>query len=179
MKKFLLLSVFTILFASCSTDDSTVFSNENTKAIHESNPVNFVSDQDRNESMAGEGACFAELTSHIYVDVSGGFTNPQINFYADAGRTTFNSKKLKFRIKLEVQLLADCEDLTSGTGSVTTFTRPTLATGMSTAPAVIVNKAQLPGDCYRWRVIVQGLGAADESMMYCTSSTQWYDAPLL
>jgi hypothetical protein len=120
--------------------------------------------------------CLMGLEGSLYFDLSKGLNNPVAVFSANvtggAPRTNYNSY-------VEIELLSDCEDLNSGNGVVTTFE----ALGSVQNPSVNTPKINVsgsllpPNPCYRWRVVVEALGA-QKGKVSCVTVSEWYDAPL-
>ena len=162
MKKILPILFTAFLFVACSTDDATV--SETTQAAVDA-------------QLRAVGTCFDGIYGSIYVDVSQGINNPKVQFSADVDDNSDNVNQT-YSAKLEIQLLSDCENLNSGTGTSTFYLVPGLIQNPSVnIPKVKLSPSQLPTGCYRWRFTLQGVSNAQRNPS-CISTTQWYDAPL-
>lgn len=160
MKKLLLLPVLFVTLFSCSNDDSVSYQDE-------SNIVALAS-ADRIEKPLNP--CIADFSGYTMVNVEGGFGNPVVEFY------TFSTdgRKKKLSVTLEIETISDCEDVTTGTGDVTTYSGGIINI-IPNAKVVTLNTSQLPSECYRWRLVLNNAPGAINS---CTTVTDWYEAPL-
>lgn len=168
MKKFILLPLFLLLLAACSTDDSAFETNEATAGV----TVNYnkPSDIDARQAIT---SCFSTFTAYPSVDVSGGINNPILRFNAvvPANIPAYSM----YKMKVEVQPIADCEDLNSNQGDIITYTSSSYYMNISTTrPYVAVVPSQLPSGCYKWRMVIESINARST----CMSATSWYDSPL-
>ncbi len=160
MKKLLLLPVFFVTLFSCSTDDSIAYQDEagavtaaSTQRIEK--PVN---------------PCIGDLSGYTIINVEGGFGNPVVEFYTDSS----DSRKKKLSAYLEIETLSDCEDITSGTGNVTSYSGGIINL-IPDNNIVTLDPSELPAECYRWRVVLTNAPGALSS---CTTVSEWYEAPL-
>lgn len=177
MKKFYLLPLLILFFASCSVDDSAdILNQENTTdaiavTVNDSIASRVGADI---QAVAAVSDCFKGLAGHINLDVSAGLNNPVINFISDAPAGAINPN-WSFLVKVEIQQLSDCEDFNSNTGSIITISNNTVYTNVvATHPAVAVLPSQLPV-CYKWRITLERTGRLSPT---CKSYSKWYDAPL-
>jgi hypothetical protein len=113
--------------------------------------------------------CFTTFSGHVSASQ---LVDPDIYFRADV---TGGAIKVSYKYTLEVEMLADCEDITTGNGQVIRYNYPGLVTNPATnAPVITVDGLVLPQDCYRWRLVLKSTGTVNS----CTSYTPWYEAPL-
>lgn len=160
MKKLLLLPVLFVTLFSCSTDDSVSYQDEN-------NAVTTASADGIDKPIS---PCIGDLTGYTIINVEGGFGNPVVEFYTNS--TDIRKKKLSSYV--EIETISDCEDITSGTGNVTTYNGGIINV-IPNNNIVTLNPAQLPAECYRWRIVLTNAPGANSS---CTTATEWYEAPL-
>ncbi|MEL1243366.1 hypothetical protein AAEO56_03760 [Flavobacterium sp. DGU11] len=165
MKKLLLLPVL-LFFAACSTDDNDL------NLIQESELTNA-----QYRTAAADNSCPTNVSSSVYIDVSRGIDRPYVVF---SGYVQGASNNVTYKARVEIEMLSDCEDITSGNGAVTIFALPgTIQPPFFTAPTVTVAGTLLPSNaCYRWRFVVDGPGAGSKSKTGCSVASPWYDAPL-
>lgn len=119
-------------------------------------------------------SCFTDLTADVHLDVSNGIGNPTVVFtpvISDAVAAT-----ARFRIKVEVQPLADCDDVNSDMGSLLSFGVFTAQNVNAVVPTVSILPANLPL-CYKWRFVFEGLTISKREPN-CYSKTIWYESPL-
>lgn len=168
MKKFILLPFFLLLLAACSADDSAFETNEAAAVV----TVSYDKPSDI-DARQGITSCFSTFTAYPSVDVSGGINNPVLRFNAvvPANIPFFSMYKLK----VEVQPLADCENMSSNQGNIIVYTSSSYYINISTIrPYVAVVPSQLPSGCYKWRMVIESINARST----CMSVTSWYDSPL-
>lgn len=150
-----LFVVFSIQF-SCSTDDASF--SEESEVIGVAPLDNLLI------------SCVGNLNGYTMINVSEGFGNPIVEFY-----TYSTDEHLEGVIPVvETEILADCDDLQSGTGAVTIYTGNVINT-IADTNVVTVRPAQLPAGCYRWRIILYN---NPDSETACATATDWYEAPL-
>jgi len=165
MKKLLLLPVMLLLAVACSTDSdeiitseqsSTAASTEKPDPVFPNPPI---------------GACYSSLSAHI--ENIGGL-NPIWHFVADVPSITTTGSGIK--VFLEYQA-TDCEDYTTGTGTI--FSK---YGGLYTNPASVLPYVEaLPSEllpCYRWRLKIYGVSGKQYGTVNCWQYTPWYDAPV-
>lgn len=171
MKKFFYISVIALVFASCSTDNDAMLLQE--EAVVVSTIDEF------NEKMSGTTTttCISFLYGSAVVDVSQGINNPQVIFTADVPNGNA-SRPSKYTISLELQALSDCEDLNSGTGSLTRHSLYNFSIPAVSDPGFTLTLGQLPSTCYRWRFVVEGYKVTSTGSTPCVTTSIWYDAPL-
>lgn len=159
MKKLLLLPFLLLLITtSCSTDSDEIITTDNTAFS--------------TERSAQATDCFSSLSAHVYN--VGTLSDPNISYIADMPANIPAAQT--YKVVLQIQA-TDCEDITNGFGDIINFTSGSIFFNVSnSSPHIEVKPAQtLP--CYRWRLVVQCVNA--RSVATCTSTTQWYDAPVL
>lgn len=168
MKKFFYLPVLAILFASCSTDNDSEIFQEDAVVMSTVDPSM--------QRMSDIQTCISSLAGTTMVDVSGGFENPQVVFIADVANGSY--VRTKYTLSLEMQLLTDCEDLTSGSGAVTRFSLYNISLPSLNDPKITLSPSQLPSSCYRWRYVVEGSKTTTSGSAPCLTVTPWYEEPL-
>jgi hypothetical protein len=175
MKKLLLLPFMILFFSACSTDDS-VLEETNDAIVFNDAATAHSAGRMAPEAAASVGvdtSCFPAGTSGS-VNITGAFSSPAIEFIASI---PFVPASNVYRIKLEVQELSDCEDMSSNSSFTLTFNAPTTFTNVSAnSPKITVLPAQLP-TCYRWRIFTERVYTGTK-IVSCTSTTRWYDAPV-
>jgi hypothetical protein len=169
MKKFFLLPLLALLFASCSTDNDEQVFNENAVTFSTVEP-----NANRNTMVTTPVNCVAALSGNVMIDVSGGFTNPKVVFIADVAQGTTRAAINSYTLSLEIQPLSDCENLSSGSGTVSRFSLYNVSIPNTADPSISLLPSQLPSNCYRWRWVLQG-GTLTAP---CTTVTPWYEEPL-
>jgi hypothetical protein len=120
-----------------------------------------------------ETPCFRTLSGSASLNTTNGPGTGTLTFTA---QPPANAPQGEFIVKVEIEEISDCEDLTSGNGNVAVFTNNTVYTNIATnLPKVTgVNPAETFG-CYRWRIVLQSIRTGT---INCTNYTPWYDAPL-
>lgn len=153
---------------SCSAD------NEEDFALYGNNVAEKANIEGEAASMAAT-TCLTDLTAKVQVDVSNGMGNPVVVFTPVI--TDNVSARAKFRVRVEVQPLANCDNMGSDTGSLLTFgPLGAVQNVVSSPPAISVSPANMPL-CYKWRYVFESpSGVAISS--YCYSATVWYESPL-
>lgn len=170
MKKFFYLSALALIFASCSTDNDTGLLQEEAVQISTVDEINV------KMMTANTVSCVSFLNGNVYIDVSQGINNPQVVFTADVpnGNVT---RPARYNVHLEIQTLLDCEDLNSGTGTITRYSTSHLIPTL-TDPSITLSPSQLPSTCYRWRFVVDGYKVTSTSSTPCSTTSVWYEEPL-
>jgi hypothetical protein len=165
MKKLLLLPFLTFLTFACSTDNDEL---ENYNAAPQRVMASVLT-----PSQTSFG-CFNNLGAHPYINTSQGLNNATITFISE---TPADANSGCYKVRVEIEELADCEDLSNGTGAVKTFTTNTIFYNVGSNPPQIsgINRNETFA-CYRWRMVFEGV--ARSSASGCASATPWYDAPL-
>lgn len=163
MKKILLLLALVSGLWACSTDEDDLAQSDNTILLSTSGEVTSLTT-----------SCFNDLTGSVRVDVSGGFTNPIVIFTPVVSGTV--SSKLRFRARLEVQPLANCDDMNSNSGPILNFPYSYIITGAQSSPSISVRSADLP-ICYKWRFVFEGISSSTIGPS-CSSASVWYESPL-
>ena len=166
MKKILFVLLMAAGLGACSSDNDVDFGQ-------------YDADQKSNEaySLAAVSApsCFSTLTGKVRVDVSNGIGNPVIVFTPVVPFGV--SPAAKFRIRLEVQPLADCDDMESNTGNLLSFgPTGTVQNVLLFSPSVSVMPASVPL-CYKWRFVFEGIESVKRDPV-CYSASGWYESPL-
>jgi hypothetical protein len=161
MKNLFLALFGLMLFSSCATDDSTINEEPKPKSLSVAQP------------------CFNSIDGTFTMDLSDGLGNPTLKFGATV--QTFVSGGLLpnsniYVMYLQVQPLADCEDMNSDTGSMISFSSPSFK-GVSSIPTINLKPVNIPFMCYKWRVAITRIDAKRKGDA-CTSVSDWYDAPL-
>jgi len=165
MKYLYLLPLLLFLFTACSVDDSAELLDQ-----EKNKQATMVASFTSPIEVPFEYTCFKGLTAHTNIDVSGGFTNPLVNFVSDAPATVSSTKG--YRVKVIIQQLADCEDMDIVSGEPITLGTSVIYYNIAvTHPMVTVAPNQFPA-CYKWRLVVEGVSTS------CKSYSPWYDAPL-
>jgi hypothetical protein len=118
--------------------------------------------------------CLNGLTAKVSVDVSGGLDNPIIVF--TPALADDQNQATAFSEQLEVQPLADIDDLDSDTGAIISFgpQSGTVQDNLSLSPILIV-PAQLPM-FYKWRISV--IKSDSSGQVICVCYSQWQESPL-
>ncbi|AWH85176.1 hypothetical protein HYN59_08585 [Flavobacterium album] len=167
MKKLLLLPVL-VFFAACSTDDN------NLNLTQENELTNA---QYRAAVAETDPSCLTSVSASVSIDVSRGIDHPYAVF---TGNMVGASSKGTYRARVEVEMLSDCEDITSGNGQVTIFAMSgTVQNPLFGTANITVAGNLLPANpCYRWRFVVDGSIAGSKSKNGCSVASPWYDAPL-
>jgi hypothetical protein len=172
MKKFFVLSVLAMAFVSCSTDNEDVNFQENSIEM---------SLIEENESMFGKiaytSSCFQSIGGDAYVDVSGGISNPKVAFVADV-TNDMSAPSANYGVGVEMQLLTDCEDLNTGTGTITKYRITDVAIPAVNDPRILLSLSQLPSSCYRWRMAVDGVKVTTAGSSACITYSPWYYEPV-
>ena len=173
MKKFLLIAATAFVLGACSADnDEILIDKDNTQSVALAAPENekvSMSIPQKNTRF-----CFSSFGARASVDVSGGFGNPVVLFTAVVPNNILPTAK--YRVRVEVQPLEDCDDMDSHLGNAIVFSAFTIFTNISSsAPKVSVLPASLP-QCYKWRMIADGYETQKNPV--CTSISSWYEAPL-
>ena len=172
MKKFLLSAVLAVTLMACSADDSATTWDNNAVADNE---VNF-----KNASTTLP-LCFAGgIGPTLSVDLTNGINNPQFDFKADLkGVYPRESRRVKYLLSVEMQMLADCEDILVPQGEIVKITNPNYYTlnNDSVKPTIRLQESQLLTGCYRWRLVIDGY-AVDGGLQTCSTASYWKDAPL-
>lgn len=119
--------------------------------------------------------CYKGLSSHVYVDVSGGLGNPVVVFKAVIPQGV--PSNVGFRVKAEIQSLNDCDDMSSVSAPSVLFGSNTIVSaGSLIPPSISVHPSQLPS-CYKWRLVYEGFTTSFITPT-CISYTSWQEAPL-
>lgn len=174
MKKFILIPVLALLFASCSTDDISADLQEAGSVSNEETA--------RAGSLPGtlpgydfpvhQGSCFTDAQGQVSLNLPNGLGGlPDITFRA----ITIGAGDAYYNVRLQIETLVDCEDIDLGTGTVNQFFVGNLTNLDQNAPAITLKPYDLPADCYRWRFVIE---RKISGRFQCTSYTPWYDAPL-
>jgi len=167
MKKILILPLLALLF-SCSTDDTAInMQNDATSSI--------VYSADREvATLAVLSSCF-DLTATVSVDVSNGLGNPYVVFTSSVNATVTATRK--FKVKVEVQELSDCDNMNSDIGSKVIWGPASSLTNVNASPPVVtVQGSKLPL-CYKWRFVFEGVSETGRELI-CVSYSPWYESPL-
>ncbi len=166
MKKLLLLPIFEFIAIACTTDNED-FENE---TAHTSYKVMQITGSTNSSYTL---SCFSGLGAHPYIDTSVGLNNATITFISETPSGVSGS----FRVRAELEQLGDCEDLTSGTGNVKSFSTGIIYSNIGSNPPQIsgIRRADTFA-CYRWRMVFECVNRS--GAVTCVSVTPWYDAPL-
>jgi hypothetical protein len=172
MKKFLVLSVLAAMFASCSVDNESVNLQEETVGV---------SVIDENNDLFGKiaytSSCFQSIGGSVFVDVSGGISNPKVAFVADVPND-MATPSANYNVSVEMQLLTDCEDLNTGTGAIIKYTINNVAIPAVNDPRVLLSPSQLPSSCYKWRMAVDGIKVTSSGSSACITYSPWDYEPV-
>jgi hypothetical protein len=169
MKKLLLIPFLALAFGACSTD-TDIEELETARSAQREMPL----DSPQSPNNKGQFlSCFSGLKATTFISTANGINNPTITFVSQPPASATGS----YVVKVEMEELRDCEDLTAGSGNVRLFT-----TGLSYVN-VFNNPPQVTGItpaqtfmCYRWRMKFEAVNRYGD--VTCISSTEWYDAPL-
>jgi hypothetical protein len=166
MRKILLL-LMVIGCWGCSSDNEVDFVQYGDGVSQTSNV--------ENETMAlSTTSCFTSVTGQVHVDVSNGIGNPIVVFTSAVTGTV--NVKTKFRVRVEVQPLGDCDDINSDTGTLLVFSLGTIQNVVSSPPSISVLPVNMPL-CYKWRFVFESPEGTSMSS-YCYSESTWYESPL-
>jgi hypothetical protein len=170
MKKIILLPFLMLFFISCSTEE-TGFNDA------EAVVMNTGADTDNEEVKPLYAQCVFDVVGNVAIDASNGIDNPIIVFSGNFGQAITNLKM--YSVKLEIQKIADCEDFYSDFDPVITFKyEAPIRVPQTVQPEFHFNRTQLPFECYKWRIVIEG-GNPDFTLLpYCFSASQWYESPL-
>jgi len=162
-----MLLVLTMGLGACSTDNEDEFLQEGYSAAEivntESVPASVLP------------SCFTSLTARVRVDVSNGIGNPVVVFIPVIAGTI--SEASAFKVRVEVQPLADCDDFESNSGTPFRFgPTGTVQNVVASPPSISVMPANMPL-CYKWRFIFEGV-SGKQSNPACYSTSIWYESPL-
>lgn len=164
MKKLLLLPFFAFFAIACTTDTEDL-ENYTASPYKEMQSTKF--------SEPNTLSCFLGLGAHHYIDTTNGLNNPTITFISETPSNIAGN----YRVKVEIEELADCEDLDSGSGIVRVFSTGATYTNIGANPPQI--SGVRPADtfaCYRWRMVFEGVNKY--GAVTCVTYSPWYDAPL-
>ena len=169
MKKLTILPML-MFFYACSTD-SVDFEQDQ----YESTLVTMSADDVTIPNKITPKPCYKGLSSHVYVDVSGGFGNPVVVFQAVIPSTV--PSNVGFRVKAEIQPLSDIDDMNSINGPSVLFgSNAIVSAGSLNPPTISVLPSQLPSS-YKWRLVYEGY-TTNFVRPSCISYTTWKEAPL-
>ncbi|MES2487688.1 MAG: hypothetical protein V4581_17290 [Bacteroidota bacterium] len=169
MKKLLLLPALALFLFSCSSDTEDLQAMDN----HSNARAMQLASQVTNQIPTASLSCFKNLGAHTEIDLSDGFGNGTINFIADAPSSAMGS----YKALVEIEQISDCENLEVGTGNIKTFsTGVTYNNIYSNAPVISGIAPSQTFNCYRWRMVLQGVNKTGG--VSCTTTSQWYEAPL-
>lgn len=167
MKKILLSAILALSLTACSTDDTNTLQ-DNSATISETN---------YKAIEIGQSSCFPNLVSDLSIDLANGINNPIFTFIGNLNNTSSkDSSRMKYLVSVDMQALADCEDITTGTGKIIRVTNPEYYMINAVQPSVTLQESQLMAGCYRWRVTVTGYTL--QGTFVCVSSSSWKDAPV-
>lgn len=166
MKKILFVLLMAAGLGACSSDNDVDFAENDT--VQKQNT-------EYESSVLSVPSCFSALTGKVRVDVSNGIGNPVIVFTPVVPFGV--SPTAKFKVRLEVQPLADCDDMNSNTGTLLTFgPAGTVQNVLLFPPSVSVMPASVPL-CYKWRFVFEGIESVKRDPI-CYSASIWYESPL-
>lgn len=169
MKKLMILPLL-MFFYACSTDSVDFEQDQNNSAL-----MTMSADSEIIPNKITPKPCYKGLSSHVYVDVSGGLGNPVVVFEAVIPQGV--PSNVSFRVKAEIQLLSDCDDMYSVSGpSVLLSSNTIVPAGSINPPSISVLPSQLPS-CYKWRLVYEGF-TTSLLKPTCVSYTSWQEAPL-
>ena len=171
MRKLMILPML-MFFYACSTDSVDFEQDQFENAL---TTMSVDSEAIPNKSATTIKPCYKGLSSHVSVDVSGGFGNPVVVFKAVISSSV--PSNFSFKLKAEIQPLSDCDDMDSNSGTSALFgTNATFSAGSVNPASVSVLPSQLPS-CYKWRLVYEGYttGFAKPD---CITYTSWQEAPL-
>lgn len=165
MKKFVFFSLLTLLFVSCSTDDS---------AIDNTNDAALIIEQHNNPQPKAYSQCFNSVWGTV-TNV-GSLQSPLFRFSGAAYWQASGTSGDPFVVELQLHELADCEDMDVVTGQYTTITFPNLWYSGTPFPYIDLQPVQFPYTCFKWKIVVRN--AVRHTTYYCTSSSAWSDSPV-
>jgi len=163
MKKMLLLLVLGIGLGSCTAENDESF-------VQYGNLQKNINQQ----TAVLPPSCFTGVAGKVHVDVSNGIGNPIVVFTPVITGTV--SPTASYRVKLQVQPLADCDDMNSNTGNLLTFGTSIVQNVNAVPPAIQVLPANMPL-CYKWRFVFEGIVNYQRNPI-CYSESVWYESPL-
>jgi hypothetical protein len=167
MKKILLLLVLGIGLGSCTTENEEDFVQSGTVTSQKNN------DGEAPMRAPSLPSCFTGLTGSVHVDVSNGLGNPIVVFTPTI--TDNVPLTAKFKVRVEVQPLSDCDDMNSNTGSLLSFgPTGTVQNVIMSPPAISVLPVNMP-ICYKWRFVFEGVSSLKTT---CFTASPWYESPL-
>lgn len=165
MKKILLLLPIILGLLACTTDNEEDFGQYEYYIAEKSDAPGF-------EILST--TCFTNLTGQTHVDVSGGFGNPIVVFTPTVTGTV--PATAKFRVKVEVQPLSDCDNINSDTSTLLNFGHVIAQNIVAAPPVISVQPENLPL-CYKWRFVFEGISDIKRNPI-CYSASDWYESPL-
>ncbi|AXG72901.1 hypothetical protein DVK85_01105 [Flavobacterium arcticum] len=169
MNKFYLLLATMLFFVSCSTDDTILTEEQNILTANDTE-ASYQMRLGKNS----DDSCFNFVSGTLSIDMSGGLNNQVLNFGLKA--IDLNKPNKPYVVEVHLQPIDDCEDLNSDIGSPTIIALPNVITSATNIPAIEVNPSQLPSVCFKWKVVIH---TAKGYYPSCSSSSDWYDAPVL
>lgn len=161
MKNLFLALTAIFLFASCSADDNNASEGPKAKSLTVSQP------------------CFSSISGTFAMDLTGGLGNPTLKFGATVQNFVSGSllnSDIAYIMYLQLQPLADCEDMNSDSGDMVSFSSQSFI-GTTNIPTINLKPVNIPFMCYKWRVAITRIDARRKADT-CTSVSEWYDAPL-
>lgn len=120
-------------------------------------------------------SCFTDLAGSVHVDVSNGLGNPIVVFTPIITGTV--SSTAKFKVRVEVQPLSDCDDMNSNAGTLLSFGPTVTVQNVIASPSSV---SVMPGNmplCYKWRFVFEGY-SIQQRLPVCRSESIWYESPL-
>lgn len=167
MKKIMLLPLLLIFF-NCSTDDTQLSVSQD--------PDNLLMTSYKCKDFGIESllSCF-KLTASVSLDVSNGLGNPTVVFTSSVNAAVTPTRK--FKVKVEVQQLTDCDYMDSEIGSKVIWGPAASVTNVNALPPTVsVLGSKLPA-CYKWRFVFEGVSETGRELI-CVSYSPWYERPL-
>ena len=167
MKTIYAFLIAMLFLVSCSTDDAVMMNEQNKLVVNEAETLY----QMRPEKSL-KNSCFNFVAGTV--NISGGLNNQVLNF----GTQVIDLAKphKPYVVEVHLQPIEDCEDLNSEAGNPTIIALPYTITDPTNIPDIQVYPSQIPSVCFKWKVVIH---TARGYIPFCSSSSDWYDAPVL
>ena len=158
-----------LFFVSCTTDDTIMTDEQNVLTVNDT--------ETSYQMRAGKNLksnCFNFVVGTVGIDISGGLNAQVLNFGTRVIDLATPNKP--YVVEVHLQPIEDCEDLNSEIGNPTIIALPYTITDPTNIPDIEVDPSQIPSICFKWKVVIHTARGYYPS---CSSSSVWYDAPIL